>query len=211
MIVMTVVGSGMAQLEEATIVLGTQGRARRAYSRAINHTGDIVRNEAGSALSAQTGLPNRTGKKAYRISGERAKPDTLTYVVNGQGGDIALKYFKARETKKGVSAAPRNARRVFASTFMKAGWWPKRVGKPNWNKQVFIRQGDGYKYNISKNNPFNAKRERMKTNFRKVKSGVFVPQEMVQGLAAEAWRKGAQRLQPRVEHEVRAMTKGIVS
>ena len=197
----------MAQLEEATRALGSEGRARRAFARAINRTGDTVRNEAGRALSDQTGLPKSTGKRAYRQGGERATPASLSYVVEGRGGDISLRYFKPRETRKGVSAAPWNARRVYPSTFMKAGWWPKRVPKPNWNRQVFERIGDGYSYDGLKSNGA----KRVGTKFKKVKSGLFIPIEQVQGQAAEAWRKGARRLQPRIEHEVRVMTKGIVS
>lgn len=204
----TVVGSGMAQFEEAVRILGSPGRAGRAFARAINRTGDVVRNEAGRALSVQTGLPKSTGKKAYRRDGERATPASLSYVVNGQGGQVSLKYFKPRETGKGVSAAPRNQRQVFASTFMKAGWWPTRVKKPNWNGHVFIRSnGDGYSYDGLRSK--GAKRSG--TKFTKVKSDVVIPVEMVNGFAAAAWRDGARRLQPRIEHEVRVMTKGVVS
>lgn len=170
-----------------------------------------MRNEAGRALSDQTGLPKRTGKKAYRQGGERATPANLTYIVNGRGGNISLRYFKPRETRKGVSAAPMNNRQIFAGTFMRAGWWPKRVVKPGWNRQVFERIGDGHSYTQW----FDAGRTRFRlrsgTKFDKVKSGVFIPIQMVQGLAGEAWRQGARRLQPRIEHEVRAMTKGAVS
>jgi len=208
MIQVTVVGSGLAQMEEATRILGSPARARRAFARAINRTGDTVRNEAGRALSDQTGLPKSTGKKAYRRDGERATPTSLTYVVNGKGGPVSLKYFKPRETRKGVSAAPRNQRQVFASTFMKAGWWPKRVSKANWNGQVFIRSNsDGYSYDGLRSR--GAKRSG--TKFTKAKSDVVIPVEMINGAAAEAWRQGARRLQPRIEHEVRVMTKGIVS
>jgi hypothetical protein len=122
MITITVVGNGIAQLEEATRVLGTEGRARKAYSRAINHTGRVVGNEAGRALSDQTGLPKSTGKRAVRRNVGRSTPATLTYTINGEGGDISLRYFKPRETRPGVSAAPWNNRQVFAHTFMKAGW-----------------------------------------------------------------------------------------
>lgn len=207
MLVVTVVGSGMAQMEEAVRILGSEGKARRAFSRAINRTGDTVRNEAGRALSDQTGLPKSTGKKAYRQGGERATPASLSYVVNGRGGPVSLKYFKARETRKGVSAAPRNARQVFSGTFMKAGFWPKRVSKPGWNGQVFQRIGDGHGYAGLKTRGA----VRAGTKFRKVKSDVVIPAEMVQGIAGQAWRNGARRLQPRIEHEIRVMTKRVVT
>ena len=204
---MTVVGSGLAQMEEATRVLGSEFKARRAFARAINRTGDTVRNEAGRALSDQTNLPRSTGKRAYRRGGERASPQSLSYVVNGKGGKVSVKYFKPRETPDGVSAAPRNNRQVFVGSFMRAGWWPKRVDKPNWNRQVFYRVGDGHSYAGLKSRGA----PRSGTKFRKAKTDVIIPNEMVQGLAAEAWRQGARRLQLRIEHEVRVMAKGVVS
>lgn len=213
MIIVSVVGSGASQMEEATRILGSKARAGRAFARAINRTGDTVRNEAGRALSDQTGLPKRTGKAAYRQGGERASPVSLSYVVNGRGGNISLKHFKPRETRKGVSAAPMNNRQIFEQTFMKAGWWPNRVVKPGWNGQVFRRSiysRDGYSY-TSDWSSGTRKMVRAGTKFDKVKSGVFIPIQMVQGLAGDAWRDGARRLQPRIEHEVRAMTRGVVS
>lgn len=211
MLQVTVVGSGMALMEEATQILGTQHRAKRAFARAINRTGDVVRNEASRSLAKQTGLPVSTGKRAYRRDGERATPATLVYIVNGSGGPVSLKYFKPRETRKGVSAAPRNQRQIFPSSFLKAGWWPKRVVKTNWNKQVFERAtASGYgRRQIFTNGQWKAVRGNIK--FNKVRSDVVIPQEMVTGAAATAWRDGARRLQPRIEHEVRVMTKGIVS
>lgn len=204
----TVVGSGLSLMEEAARILGSQGKARVAFSRAINRTGQTVGNEAGRALADQTGLPKRTGMKAVRRKVSRSTPASLSYVINGQGGNVSLKYFKPRETRKGVSAAPWNSRRLYPSTFMKAGWWPKRVVKPNWNGQVFKRSNsDGYSYDGLRSN--GAKRSG--TKFSKEKSGMFIPTEMVQGATAEAWRRGARRLQPRIEHEIRVMTKGIVS
>lgn len=207
-VVITVQGNGLRLLEEATHILGSEAKARRAFTRAINHTGRIVGNEAGRALSDQTGLPKRTGIKAVRREVERATPATLSYVIHGQGGNISLKYFKPRETRAGVSAAPWNKRYVYASTFMKAGWWPKRVVKPKWNGQVFKRaNSDGYSYDGLRSQGA----KRVGTKFTKQKSGLFIPIEMVRGATAAAWQQGARRLQPRIEHEVRAITRGVVS
>jgi hypothetical protein len=100
-------------------------------------------------------------------------------------------HFKARETRKGVSAQPFGRRQVFASTFMKAGFWPSRVSKPGWNGQVFIRNAAG--------------------SFDKVKSGVYIPKEMTQGATARAWEQGTGKLQGRIDHEVRRATRGAVS
>lgn len=207
MIRVTVVGSGMALMEEATHILGSRGRAHVAFNRAINRTGRTVGNEAGRLLSSQTGLPKRTGPKALRRKVERSTPQTLAYTITAEGGDIGLKYFKPRETAMGVSAAPRNSRAVYVGSFMRAGWWPERVNKPNWNGHVFYRIGDGHSYAGLKSRGA----KRTGTKFAKAKSGVLIPQEVMQGAVASAWRDGARRLQPRIEHEVRVMTKGVVS
>jgi len=207
MIIVTVMGSGLAQMEEATRVLGSAAKAGTAFARAINHTGDIIRTEAGRALSDQTGLPKRTAAKAYRRGGDRAKPSSLMYVINGSGGNISLKYFQPRETFAGVSAAPHNSRAIYVGTFMKAGFWPERVAKPQWNGQVFMRLGDGHSYNGLKSKGAT----RSGTKFQKVRSGVFIPTEMVTGRAADAWNKGARLLAPRIDHEIRQITKGVVS
>jgi hypothetical protein len=207
-VVITVQGNGLALLEEATRALGSATKAKRAFTRAINRTGQTVGNEAGRALSDQTGLPRRTGIKAVRREVERATPATLSYVIHGQGGDISLRYFKPRETRKGVTASPWNSRRLYPSSFMRAGWWPKRVVKPNWNGQVFVRaNSDGYSYDGLRSQGA----KRVGTKFTKQKSGLFIPIEMVRGATAAAWQQGARRLQPRIEHEVRAITRGIVS
>ncbi|MGJ7040516.1 hypothetical protein J2Y63_003781 [Shinella sp. BE166] len=206
-ILITVQGNGLALLEEATRSLGSEAKARRAFTRAINRTGQTVGNEAGRALADQTGLPRRTGIKAVRRDVERATPATLSYTINGQGGDISLRYFKPRETRKGVTANPWNKRTLYPSTFMKAGWWPKRVVKSNWNGQVFARNGDGHSYDGLKSKGA----KRVGTKFTKQKSGLFIPIEMVQGATAAAWQQGARRLQPRIEHEVRHLTRGVVS
>lgn len=207
-VVITVQGSGLRLLEEATRSLGSESKARRAFVRAINRTGQTVGNEAGRALSDQTGLPRRTGIRAVRREVERATPATLTYVIHGQGGNISLKYFKPRETRAGVSAAPWNTRTLYPSTFMKAGWWPKRVVKPAWNGQVFKRaNSDGYSYDGLRSKGA----KRVGTAFQKQKSGLFIPIEMVRGATAAAWQQGARRLQPRIEHEVRVISKGVVS
>lgn len=188
--VVSIAGNGMPRFAEAIRTLG-EGRARTAYSRAINHTGRIAGTAAGRALSAQTGLPASTGRRAIRRKIDRATPSNLSYTIHGRGGNVSLRHFKPRETRKGVSAAPWNSRRVFAGSFMRAGWFPNRVPKPSWNKQVFER-GTGGK-------------------FRKVKSGLYIPAEMVTGATAAAWNASAARLTPRVAHEIRRVTKGVVT
>lgn len=188
----TVVGDGLKRLNEAAKILGSPAKARRAYSMAVNDTGRKAATAAGRAIPGQTGLSATVGRKAVKKR-TLANAGSLEFTVHGKGGDIALKYFKARETRKGASAAPWNARRIYPGAFMKAGWWPKRVVKPGWNGHVFQRVGAS------------------KFPIKVADSGLYLPKEMVQGEIASAWEKAAEGLQPRAEHIIRQMTKNVVS
>jgi hypothetical protein len=168
--------------------IGAAGaRAPLALARAINHTGDKAKTRMTRALTVQTGLKRQTIVKALRVN--KAGGGGLTYTIRSAGGDIGLKYFGARETRTGVSAAPWGARSIYPHTFMKAGWWPKRVTKGNWNGHVFERAGSRTNSGMDR--------------FQKVKSGVFIPEEMVKGATATAFNSTvAAELPGRLEHEL---------
>lgn len=176
--------------------IGAAGKgAPLALARAINHTGAKARTQMIRALVPQTGLKRRTIVKALRES--KAGAGALTYTIRSHGGDIRLKYFGARETRSGVSAAPWNKRSVYAHTFMKAGWWPNRVAKGNWNGQVFERAGS-----VTGNLRAGSQTRRM-DRFEVVKSGLFIPDEMVQGASAAAFSGAvATDLPARLDHEL---------
>lgn len=166
-------------------------KVKTALQRALRHTGDKARTRVRTELTKQTGLKKSTIIKALKVR----KPNyaDLSYEMWTSGGNISLKHFKPRETRTGVSAAPRGKRTIYKHTFMKAGWWPKRgkqsnrVTKPNWNGQVFLAH----------HNP------RGKDKFEKQKSGVFIPEEMVKGTTLSAWREIADRdFVNRVGHEI---------
>ncbi len=137
-------------------------------------------------MARQTGLKLRIIRKA--LVPTRASASRLEYRIKARGGDIALKYFSARETGKGVSANPFGKRKVFTSTFIKGGKFPSRVTL-NMHGHVFARDGsDGMP-------------------IEKQKSGVILPNEMVQGASAEAWRSTVAKVLPRrVLHELRRAT-----
>ncbi|EYR81865.1 hypothetical protein [Shinella sp. DD12] len=206
-------GDGLALFTKATAALKSPRKAGQVFSRAINETGRVGGTAAARALAVQTGLPRKTTLKAVRRNVSKSTPATLSYVIHGQGGDVSLKYFKPRETRAGVSAAPRGVRQVFPGLFQRAGWWPKRVDKPAWNRQIFVRIGDGHSYNLAKSNPFvksgQQKRERVGTKFAKQKSGVFIPVEMLRGETAKVWDQTSARLEPRVIHHINRMTGGL--
>lgn len=200
-------GNGLELFTRAAQVLG-DGTARKVYVRAINETGRVAGTAAGRALAKQTGLPTKTTMKAVRRRIDLATPSRLSYVVHGSGGNISLRHFKPKETSKGVSAAPWKKRTVYPSTFMMAGFWPTRVEKPGWNRQVFKRIGYGYSFKTETVNGRTVRTLRG-TAFQKQKSGLFIPIEMVQGPTAAAWNKSSTRLDERVMHHVNRVTGGL--
>lgn len=181
----------LQRFDNALKALGSK-KMRQAGNRAVNRAGDMSRTQVRQKLARQTGLKRPTIVKAVKVS--RSTPQTLVYKMTAHGGDVSLKYFGARETRAGVSAAPFGKRTVFASTFMRAGWWPNRVAKPSWNGQVFKRAGAA------------------KLPIEKQKSGVIIPNEMVQGATRDAFRSTVARVLPqRLDHEINRLTKGVVS
>jgi hypothetical protein len=181
-------GDGINRFRQLAKELG-DSTAANIYSKAINDTGKVAATATGRALAGQSGVPMRTGAKAVKKQ-TRSTPATLSFEIHVQGGPIRLKYFKARETRKGVSAAPRNQRRVFPGTFLKAGWWPKRVVKDNWNGQVFERAG---------------------AKFAVVKSDVVLPTEAVTGNTAQTFDQSKNRLDVRVTHYLKRLGGGALS
>ncbi|MEW6121635.1 MAG: hypothetical protein AB1698_03420 [Pseudomonadota bacterium] len=162
-------------------------KANQALQRAISHTGDKAKTQVIRALTKQTGLKRDVIVRAVHFRKPSYKD--LRYVMTSRGGDISLKYFSPRETAKGVSAAPFGRRSIRPGTFMKAGWWPGRVQKDNWNDQVFSRTG--------------RKTPSGMDQFQKETSGVVIPDEMVKGMTLAAWRTVAERdLANRVGHEL---------
>lgn len=150
-------------------------------TRAINHTGLKARTQMRRVLVGQTGLKARTINRAVKSKNASSGG---AFVIKSRGGNIRLKFFGARETSKGVSAAPWNARRVYAGTFMKGGRFPNRVGL-SMGGAVLQRTGSG------------------RTPLRSVKSGLFIPDEMVSGASEGAFYSTVDRELPgRIAHEL---------
>ena len=131
-----------------------------ALAKIVMQVGPEATSQMKRVLPAQTGLKFKTINKALKGSGRGS-----VYTIKSKGGDIRLKFFNPRETAKGVTAAPWNARRLYPATFIKAGWWPKRV-KNVAGGHVMRRTGKG-KYPIEV-----------------VRSGLYIPNEMVTGNSA---------------------------
>lgn len=195
MLRMSVTGEGLPSLLDAVEALGTEAKAKRAFRRALNEAGRDVTAPTYRALAAQTGLKIMVARRALRP--KRASMQDLSFELRGTGGDIGLKYFGARETRGGVSAAPFGKREVFAGTFIKGGFFPGRktlkfgghVFRPKWF-------GD----------------RKWGRAFTKAKSGVIIPNEMVKGETAETFRRiGGKKLQEKVERHISLVTKGVLT
>lgn len=161
------------------------GQVRAVANRVVNRTGDMARTGVRRTLTKQTGLKRATIVKA--VSVKRSSPATLAYEMTARGGDVALKFFGARETRKGVSAAPFGKRQVFAGTFIKGGRFPNRSGIV-FRGHVMKRVGAG-------RFPINVEQ-----------SGVIIPNEMVTGETAAEFERVARTVLPRrMEHELRRL------
>lgn len=155
--------------------------APKALMRAINHTGKKAKTQMVRSLATQTGLPIKTTRKALR---DKTAGVGGAYTISSKGGNVRLKFFKAKETRRGVSAAPWNKRQTFAGTFMRGGHFPNRksIGLGG----AVVRRAGGGRYP-------------MKT----VKSGLYIPKEMVTGATEQAFYSTARsELGPRLAHEL---------
>lgn len=181
--------SGLQRVENAMGRLSSDQKYT-VFRRAINHTGDKAKTVVIRELAAQTGLKQKVIRKAVKV--KRANFSALEYVMTTRGGDISLKFFGARETRKGVTAAPFGNRKLFAGAFMKGGRFPNRVTAKGLNGHVYEREGKG----------------RVPLAF--VDSGVIIPAEMVKGATASAFFDVVNRELPaRVMHEIGFLAPGI--
>ncbi len=204
MLLIQITGDGLRRFHKLSRQLG-DGTARKVYSRAINDTGAKSATATGRALADQAGLPKRTGAKALKKR-DRSTPETLSYAIHVKGGDIKLKYFKPRETSKGVSAAPRGQRQIFAGKFLRAGWWPYRVNKDNWHGQVLYRTG--IRKFTDKYPKGNTVFPKGMDQFEVARSGVYLPVEAETGKTAATFDRGKNALDLRVTHYLKRMAAG---
>ena len=181
---------GLRRFDNALKALGDK-KMRAVANRAVNRAGDAARTQVRRELPKQTGLQRKLIVKAVRVT--RSTPATLSYRMDARGGDIALKYFGARETRRGVSAAPFGERKVFPGTFIMGGRFPNRVGI-GMGGHVFERIGTG------------------RFPIEKQKSGVIIPAEMVKGETRDAFERTVSTVLPqRIEHEINRATGGGIS
>ncbi|WP_026358862.1 phage tail protein [Aureimonas ureilytica] len=184
---------GLKRFSEAIRALGND-ESRKALNRALNRTGEMAKTKVRRALTKQTGLQAKVVTKALKV--RRSSWEKLTYSIEGEGGNISLKYFKPSETDAGVVASPFGRKAVFAATFLKGGAWPNRLASG-----AFVANGHA----MYRTGP-------ARMPIARAKSGVVIPNEMVQGASAAAFEETAAEVLPRrIEHEVKRATKGVVS
>lgn len=198
--------SGMKRMENALGRLNSHEK-QLVLQRAVNHTGDKARTQVIRVLSKQTGLNYGVIKRAVktiRAYGASASSfvegrGSLTYTMWSSGGDISLKYFKARETRGGVTAAPFGKRQLFAGSFMKGGHFPNRVN---------VRKLNGHVYEPASPGRTGKSTWGRKVNFKD--SGVIIPAEMIKGASLEAFQSVVNATLPdRVSNEIRHLVPGF--
>lgn len=168
----------------AAVELLSNKKGRVALSRAVNHATGKTITQVRRALVAQTGLKYGAIKQATQQYSSNA--GNLQAEIKGTGKYTSLKEFGARQTSRGVSAAPWGRRVVFPGTFIVA----KRGG------DVYKRVGMGKSFRLGKE--FGYSELPIKKLY-----GPAVPKEMVKDQSKAAFYKTvATDLPKRVEHEM---------
>lgn len=145
--------------------------ARIIFMRALNRGGEQARTQVRRSLVRQTGIAY--GKIRQAVTEEKARPNSLEYSLIATGGETNIGLFKARQGKRGVSAAPWHKRRVFKGTFI----------VPAYGGKVYKRTG-------SERGPLEAL------------WGPNIAREMLRPPTVNEWDKVGPFVLRRVEHEL---------
>ena len=139
------------------------GSGRAMLAQSLNQAGAEIRHETVAAEAKQTALSGALIDRAQHAIDATA--GSLTYTITARGGDVRLKFFGAKENSAGVSADPWGRQTEYADAWIKGGFHGRRVDL-GFGGEVKRRVG--------------ASRLPTKT----VKSGLFIPTEMVKGQTA---------------------------
>jgi hypothetical protein len=91
-------------------------QVRRAAARALNRTGQQVRTRAVRDTAKTMGLTGKRVREAITLF--KANPNALYAEVKAKGQPISLKEFKARQTRKGVTAKVMGERKLYRHRFI---------------------------------------------------------------------------------------------
>jgi hypothetical protein len=181
--------SNHIRFADAIAAIG-EARVKRAFSRAINHTGRKMGTRVIRALAPQVGLTQAKVREFGNIFHRRANVANLEYRLKSSGTAISLREFNARQFGYGVRAKPWGQSQQFKSAFIFAGF--PGSGNPVSGGHVFVRtSGSSFPINML--------------------HGPSIPKEIVRGDSADAFGEVGRDLEPRIAHEIRAITNGIVS
>lgn len=175
---------------EAAQTLGHKSRTHKAFRRALNHTNDKAFTAVKKALAPQVGLTQTKTVELGQVRTRRANFRELSAAIKSDGSHVDLKEFGAKQFSYGVRAKPWGQSRRFEHAFIYAG---------TLNSGRFVREGSVFHRTSSSSLPI----EKM--------FGPAIPEEMVKGATKDAWESKASEIEARIAHELRVITKGVVS
>ncbi|MCF3935273.1 hypothetical protein L1787_17880 [Acuticoccus sp. M5D2P5] len=183
---------GLKRFRKAVKALG-ESKAKKAYARALTRTNARAFTQVKRTLPEQVGLNKTTQKDFVAMAGLRkvdASGGRLEARIVSTGSALNLKEFGAKQFSWGVSASPWGEKQRFEGAFIFAGRW--NSGKP-------VKDGNVYKRLTAESRPL------------RPLWGPAIPKEMVRGASKAAWENAAHTLDERIEHEIKQLTKGVVS
>ncbi len=140
----------------------------KAIPRLMNQVGRRAKTKVIRSLTKQTGLSREVIVRA--VKEKAAFTGDLHYDLRTRGGNVRLKYLRPQETTEGVVAYPFSQRTLYPRTFMRGGEFPDRKVVPEFDGHVMFRnRSSGRHYTFAR-------------------SGVYIPEQMVEGMALEAWQ-----------------------
>ena len=149
---------GLQRFENMLMAVGEKGPV--VITRALNRTGAMAATQVVRSVSKETSLPQKMVRNIIRRV--TAKESDMVYTIYAGGGDISLRHFKPRETRRGVTAMVRGHRQLFEGNFSKAGDFSKGRVDLNMGGHVYMRLSP------------------KRLPIVKVSSGVIIPREMVE-------------------------------
>ena len=160
--------------------------------RVLNRVGDMAHRGKGPSvvktLAKTTSLPQKVVRK--RVWVKRATPYGLEFHIIARHGDVGLKYFKARETLRGVSVLLNGSREVLPNTFIRGGRFPNRVDLGM----------NGHVFEVS------VPVSQWGRGFEKARSGVDLAVELQRGDTLKGFESiVSKNLPKRTDHEIRRL------
>ena len=155
--------------------LGADGPSLMAVM--LNEGALALRKTTVAAETKQIGLPEETVERAQKAI--PASAGNLRFTTRVEGGNIRLKYFGAKEGGGGVTAKPWGKSTFYPGAFINSGPMGMRSPSKKLNGQVFMGSGSRSWWQ-----PFKGP----------LRSGAFLPDELVKGETVEAFEAGAPAL-----------------